>query len=161
MVSIDSIKEQIQTTYRELIKSRSLTPRYGQRQMIAQITNELSKSENSESDAPICVIEAGTRTGKTLAYLISSIPLAKNSGHKVIISTATIALQEQVVLKDIPEILSSSEMSFTYAIAKGRRRYLCLSKLHMLLSGQDSLMALADLHDSDISDYFASEKRIV
>ena len=47
--------------------------------MIAQITNELSKSENSESNAPICVIEAGTGTGKTLAYLISSIPLAKNS----------------------------------------------------------------------------------
>ena len=160
MVSIDSIKEQIQKTYRQLIKSRSLTPRYGQRQMIAQITNELSKSENLESDAPICVIEAGTGTGKTLAYLISSIPLAKNYGHKVIISTATIALQEQVVLKDIPEILSSSEMSFTYAIAKGRRRYLCLSKLHMLLSGQDSLMALADLHDSDISDYLSSESEL-
>ena len=160
MVSIDSIKEQIQTTYRELIKSRRLTPRYGQRQMIAQITNELSKSENSESNAPICVIEAGTGTGKTLAYLISSIPLAKNYGHKVIISTATIALQEQVVLKDIPEILSSSEMSFTYAIAKGRRRYLCLSKLHMLLSGQDSLMALADFQDSNISDYLSSESEL-
>jgi ATP-dependent DNA helicase DinG len=93
MVSIDSIKEQIQTTYRQLIKSRSLTPRYGQRKMIAQITNELSKCENSGSDAPICVIEAGTGTGKTLAYLLASIPVAKNYGHKVIISTATIDLQ--------------------------------------------------------------------
>ena len=160
MASIDSIKEQIQTTYRQLIKSRSLTPRYGQRQMIAQITNELSNSEKSENGNPICVIEAGTGTGKTLAYLISSIPIAKNYGHKVIISTATIALQEQVVLKDIPEILSSSEMSFTYAIAKGRRRYICLSKLHMLVSGQDSLMAISDLHDSNISDFLSSETEL-
>ncbi len=160
MVSMDSIKEQIQTTYRQLIKSRNLTPRYGQRQMIAQITNVLSRDGNPESDSPVCVIEAGTGTGKTLAYLISTIPLAKNYGHKVIISTATIALQEQVVLKDIPEILGSSEMSFTYAIAKGRRRYICLSKLHMLLSGQDSLMAITDFHDTNISDFLSSETEL-
>ncbi len=160
MVSIDSIKEQIQTTYRQLIKSRNLTPRYGQRQMIAQITNVLSRDGNPESDSPVCVIEAGTGTGKTLAYLISTIPLAKNYGHKVIISTATIALQEQVVLKDIPEILSSSEMSFTYAIAKGRRRYICLSKLHMSLSSQDSLMAITDLHGSNISDFLSPENEL-
>ena len=137
-MSIESIKEQIQFTYRQLIKSQSLIPRYGQRQMIAQITNELSKVQDPEVDTPICVIEAGTGTGKTLAYLLAALPLAKSYGYKVVISTATIALQEQVVFKDIPEILSGSDISFSYTIAKGRKRYLCLSKMHMLLSGQDS-----------------------
>ena len=159
-MSIESIKEQIQFTYRQLIKSQSLIPRYGQRQMIAQITNELSKVQDPEVDTPICVIEAGTGTGKTLAYLLASLPLAKSYGYKVVISTATIALQEQVVFKDIPEILSGSDISFSYTIAKGRKRYLCLSKLHMLLSGQDSLMALADLHGESITDLLTTETEL-
>ena len=70
-MSIESIKEQIQFTYRQLIESQSLIPRYGQRQMIAQITNELSKVQDPEVDTPICVIEAGTGTGKTLAYVLA------------------------------------------------------------------------------------------
>ena len=159
-MSIESIKDQIQFTYRQLIKSQSLIPRYGQRQMIAQITNEMSKVQDPEVDTPICVIEAGTGPGKTLAYLLASLPLAKSYGYKVVISTATIALQEQVVFKDIPEILSGSDISFSYTIAKGRKRYLCLSKLHMLLSGQDSLMALADLHGESITDLLTTETEL-
>ena len=159
-MSIESIKEQIQAAYRQLIKSQGIIPRYGQRQMIAQVTNELSNGANSGIDPPICVVEAGTGTGKTLAYLLAALPLAKSYGNKVVISTATIALQEQVVFKDIPEILSGSDMSFSYTIAKGRRRYLCLSKLHMLLSGQDSLMTLADSHGENIASLLTSETEL-
>ena len=156
-MSTESIKKKIQSIYRQLIESLSLVPRYGQRQMIAEITNTLSRVADSQSDTPICVVEAGTGTGKTLAYLLSAVPVAQEYGYKVVISTATIALQEQVAFKDIPEVLEGSEMSFSHTIAKGRRRYICLSKLHMLLSGQDSLMAMADLYDENIKDLISSE----
>ena len=159
-MSTESIKKKIQSIYRQLIESLSLVPRYGQRQMIAEITNTLSRVADSQSDTPICVVEAGTGTGKTLAYLLSAVPVAQEYGYKVVISTATIALQEQVAFKDIPEVLEGSEMSFSYTIAKGRRRYLCLSKLHMLLSGQDSLMAMADLYDENIKDLISSETEV-
>ncbi|MDG2141217.1 MAG: ATP-dependent DNA helicase DinG [Gammaproteobacteria bacterium] len=147
----DKIKEHIQSIYRQLLTSRKLIARYGQRQMIAEIANKLSILENKEDSlAPICLIEAGTGTGKTLAYLLGVLPLAQKLGYKVVISTATIALQEQVVLKDIPEIIEGSDFEFKFALAKGRGRYLCLSKLNMLLEGSDSLQAIMDLDGEEV-----------
>lgn len=149
----DEIKDTIQSAYRQLLDSRELTPRYGQRQMIAEIANTLAVLANDERDAaPICVIEAGTGTGKTLAYILAVLPLAQALGYKVIIATATVALQEQVILKDIPEILEGSDLRFSYSLAKGRGRYLCLSKLDMLLRGSDSMQAMMDLYGEELDD---------
>ena len=149
----EELKKNIQFTYTQLLKSRGLIPRYGQKKMIAEITNNLEILIEEDSVAPpICVIEAGTGTGKTLAYLLGVIPLAQKLGYKTVISTATIALQEQVVFKDIPEVLEGSDFKFTFALAKGRRRYICLSKLNMLLDGSDSLQALMDLYGDDLTD---------
>ena len=132
----EEVKESIQSFYRQLIEFRDLTPRYGQRQMIAEIAKTLSVlAGNEPAEPPICVVEAGTGTGKTLAYLVSVVPLAQALGYKVIISTATVALQEQVVFKDIPEILEGSDLDYSYTLAKGRGRYVCLSKLDQLLLG--------------------------
>ena len=147
----DKVKENIQSIYRQLLTSRELIARYGQRQMIAEIVNKLSILENKEDSlAPICLIEAGTGTGKTLAYLLGVLPLAQKLGYKVVISTATVALQEQVVLKDIPEIIEGSDFEFKFTLAKGRGRYLCLSKLNMLLEGSDSLQAIMDLDGDEL-----------
>jgi ATP-dependent DNA helicase DinG len=66
------------------------------------------------------VIEAGTGTGKTLAYLAPAIL----SGLKVVVSTATKALQEQLVEKDLP-LLQSLGLKFSFAVMKGRSNYLC------------------------------------
>lgn len=149
----DDVKNTIQSAYRQLLKSRDLTPRYGQRQMIAEIANTLSVlASDEDSEPPICVIEAGTGTGKTLAYVLAVLPLAKALDYKVIIATATVALQEQVVLKDLPEILEGSDLSFSYSLAKGRGRYLCLSKLDMLLRGSDSMQAMMDLYGEELDD---------
>jgi ATP-dependent DNA helicase DinG len=149
----DEVKERIQSTYRQLLESRELTPRYGQRQMIAEIANTLSSiSAEEDNEPPVCVVEAGTGTGKTLAYLLAVVPLAQELGYKVVIATATVALQEQVILKDIPELLEGSDLSFSVALAKGRGRYLCLSKLDMLLAGTDSLQAMMDLYGEELDD---------
>ena len=152
----EEVKQRVQSAYRQLLETRELTPRYGQRQMIAEIVNTLAVLVGNESvEPPVCVVEAGTGTGKTLAYLLAVVPLAQRLGYKVIVSTATIALQEQVVCKDIPEILEGCDLEFSFALAKGRGRYLCLSKLDMLLQGSDSLHAMMDLYGEEL-EYPAS-----
>lgn len=149
----DEVKDKIQSAYRQLLESRELTPRYGQRQMIAEIANTLAVlAVDDDCEPPICVVEAGTGTGKTLAYVLAVLPLAQALGYKVVIATATVALQEQVVLKDIPEILLGSDLDFSYSLAKGRGRYLCLSKLDMLLKGNDSMQAMMDLYGEELDD---------
>ena len=154
----NEVKEHIQSIYRQLLASRDLIARYGQRKMIAEIANNLSVLENKEQGLPpICLIEAGTGTGKTLAYLLGVLPLAQKLGYKVVISTATVALQEQVILKDIPEIIEGSDFKFKFALAKGRGRYLCLSKLNMLLEGSDSLQGIMDLDGEELISLDAND----
>ncbi len=147
----DAVKDKIQSAYKQMIEAKQLTPRYGQRLMIAEIAKCLATIPNAE-EPPICVVEAGTGTGKTLAYALAVLPLAQELGLKVVIATATVALQEQVVLKDLPEILSSSNLRFRYTLAKGRGRYLCLAKLDMLLKGNDSLHAMMDLYGESFAE---------
>lgn len=154
----DKTKEQIQSAYRQLLAARNLTPRYGQRQMIAEIARTLgqidrdgeAESDEDEKKAPICVIEAGTGTGKTLAYLLASLPVAAELNLKVVIATATVALQEQVMEKDIPELIQGSDLQFSYALAKGRGRYVCLARLDQSLRGGDSAQAMADLYGEEL-----------
>mgnify|MGYP000371445120 CR=1 FL=1 len=74
-------KERIQALYRECITALDLRPRYGQRVMIAEIAKSLGSIHEDEkgardNDAGIVVVEAGTGTGKTLAYLLAALPIA-------------------------------------------------------------------------------------
>jgi ATP-dependent DNA helicase DinG len=147
----DEVKKSIQSAYSRLIAESGFTPRYGQRQMIAEIANCLAgiqqQSEETQDPAPpVCVVEAGTGTGKTLAYVLSVLPLARQLDRKVVLATATVALQEQVILKDLPDILNGSGLQFSFAMAKGRGRYLCLARLDTLLQSNASLDALFDLY---------------
>src|SRR3569833_1822522 len=77
------------------------------------------------------IVEAGTGTGKTLAYLLPALRLARSSGTQIIISTSTKNLQEQLFFKDIPfleSILGPLKVSYM----KGRGNYLCRHKLYAL-----------------------------
>lgn len=71
------------------------------------------------------IVEAGTGVGKSLAYLVPAL----RSGKKVIVSTATIALQEQLVRKDIPLVTRALGIAARVELLKGRSHYLCLAKL--------------------------------
>lgn len=79
-------------------------------------------------------VQAGTGTGKSLAYLVPAFAHAAESGKTVVVSTATIALQRQLVERDLPRLAAAlaaplgSEPAF--AILKGRSNYLCLNKIH-------------------------------
>lgn len=81
------------------------------------------------SPAGVMLIEAGTGTGKSIAYLVPSILWARRNGRKVVISTATINLQEQLLKKDIPQIETALGTPVKAALVKGRGNYLCLRKL--------------------------------
>nr|WP_240393925.1 ATP-dependent DNA helicase [Corynebacterium lactis] len=79
-------------------------------------------------------VQAGTGTGKSLAYLVPSIVQAMESGESVIVSTATIALQRQLVERDLPRLVKALEPLLertpTFAILKGRSNYLCQNKVN-------------------------------
>jgi predicted DnaQ family exonuclease/DinG family helicase len=78
------------------------------------------------------VVEAGTGTGKSLAYLVPAIFWAASQGEKVVISTHTITLQEQLWDKDIPLLRHLLNLDFLAALVKGRNNYLCLRKWQAL-----------------------------
>lgn len=144
-------KNDIQTAYRKFLAGRGFQARKCQTQMIAEVARTLAAAADAEQ-RPATVIEAGTGTGKTVAYLIPAICLAQSLNKKLVISTATVALQEQLFFSDLPDIKQHSGLSFTYALAKGRGRYLCLSKMESLLRGQ-SWLGLRGEETEDASDY--------
>ncbi|WP_374612928.1 ATP-dependent DNA helicase [Gordonia sp. (in: high G+C Gram-positive bacteria)] len=94
-------------------------------------------------------VQAGTGTGKSLAYLVPAIRHAVESGRTVVVSTATIALQRQLIERDLPRLAKALKKPIgrepTFAILKGRGNYLCLNKIH---SGT------ADEPDTELFDPF-------
>lgn len=77
----------------------------------------------------ISVIEAGTGTGKSIAYLLPAVLWATRNRQRVVISTNTINLQEQLTKKDIPFLQEKIGMEFKAVLVKGRSNYVCLRKL--------------------------------
>lgn len=134
----NELKSQIQQAYSNFLEAKGLKPRYGQRLMIAEIAKVFGNITTDEkgqrvSDPAIIAVEAGTGTGKTVAYSIATIPCAQTAEKRLVIATATVALQEQIIFKDLPDLAKNTGLKFTYALAKGRGRYLCLTKLDRLL----------------------------
>jgi ATP-dependent DNA helicase DinG len=154
----DVTKQQIRDAYFRLVEEKSLNPRWGQRQMIAEIANALARIGTDTADpAPVCVVEAGTGTGKTIAYAVAAIPVARALGKTLIVSTATIALQEQFVNKDLPDIRRHSGLEFDFVLAKGRRRYVCLSRLDKALDSGGQQQAIMPLYPDEFGPAAASQ----
>jgi ATP-dependent DNA helicase DinG len=94
------------------------------------------------------IVEAGTGTGKTLAYLVPAIC----SGRRVVISTATKSLQEQLYQKDIPFLQKHFAPNLKVAVMKGRSNFLCRAKLHQMadqstLKGMEEIDAFRQIRD--------------
>ena len=104
-------------------------------------------------------VQAGTGTGKSLAYLVPAIRHAMKSGSTVVVSTATLALQRQLVERDLPRLTETlsdvMERTPTFAIMKGRNNYVCLNKI---AATPDNPEALID--ESDISYRGKAVRRI-
>ncbi|MCE5326802.1 MAG: helicase [Planctomycetaceae bacterium] len=94
------------------------------------------------------IVEAGTGVGKSFAYLVPAI-LAAAGGEddddkklRVIVSTYTIALQDQLITKDLPFLREVLPIAFTAELAKGRSNYLCFRRLGAVIEGRDKLLTL-------------------
>lgn len=87
----------------------------------------------------VAIIEAGTGTGKTLAYLLPAIHWSIQNKERVVVSTNTINLQEQLIKKDIPFLQKILEKTFIAVLVKGRSNYACLRKVHDIISEFDLL----------------------
>ena len=91
------------------------------------------------------VVEAGTGTGKSLAYLVPSVLLAVEQGRKAIVSTHTINLQEQLLYKDLPLVAKLLPVEFEAALLKGRQNYLCPRRLKKAFENRAELFASAEM----------------
>ncbi len=101
------------------------------------------------TDGTHLAVQAGTGTGKSLAYLVPAMQLAADRRGPVVVSTATIALQRQLVERDLPRLAEALRTPLKrtpqFAILKGRNNYLCLNKLSNAPedNGQEALFAPA------------------
>jgi ATP-dependent DNA helicase DinG len=100
------------------------------------------------------IVEAGTGVGKSFAYLLPAIEHVVATGEKVVVSTYTIALQEQLIEKDIPALIAAVGKPIKAVLVKGRQNYLGLRRLmqtsrrqHAIFSGPDDLDALHRIED--------------
>ena len=101
-----------------------------------QMAHEVSRALTSSDHL---IVEAGTGVGKSFAYLIPAISHALRSEQKVVISTNTISLQEQLVTKDLPFLQRVLPRDFNILLAKGRRNYLSQRRLKNLLNYERGL----------------------
>ncbi|MEM6159088.1 ATP-dependent DNA helicase [Erwinia sp. P6884] len=111
-------------------------PREPQRQMAEAVSEAIANKRE-------LVVEAGTGTGKTYAYLAPAL----RSGKKVIISTGSKALQDQLYSRDLPTVASALKFKGTLALLKGRSNYLCLERLEQqsMAGGELVAQAMSDL----------------
>ena len=78
------------------------------------------------------MVEAGTGTGKSMAYLVPAFAWAAANGQRVVVSTNTINLQDQLLRKDIPDLAQALGMELPASVLKGRANYLCPRRLDVL-----------------------------
>ncbi len=112
-------------------------PQYEHRRPQIEMLESVIDSFNNDK---IAIIEAGTGTGKSMAYLVPAVYWSIKNQERVVISTNTINLQEQLIEKDIPLIRKCCGLDFKSVLVKGRNNYLCLRKVHNLRSEGGTLI---------------------
>ncbi|MEI6570619.1 MAG: DEAD/DEAH box helicase, partial [Actinomycetes bacterium] len=117
--------------------------RPGQRDLATAVTDAIRIGHHLVSEAP-------TGSGKSLAYLVPAIA----SGLRVVVATSTIALQDQLIGKDLPQLASATDIRFTATALKGRANYVCLSKIR-------TADAPETLFDQRPGDSFAEDLKTV
>jgi len=156
MSNTEALAPQALAAFDELIGAGGgLRPRPGQRAMAERVAETLApvtlgKGDADAGESPVrrlAVIQAGTGVGKSLAYLVPAIVAAQARQTRVVVSTATVALQEQLVHQDLPALAQRLPFPFRYALAKGRGRYVCRLKLERWLADPDAEPEVADDED--------------
>ncbi|MGS2664047.1 ATP-dependent DNA helicase [Corynebacterium glucuronolyticum] len=125
--------EEIQELLTQAVEAIGGSPRPGQQKMADAVAHAFDSGRH-------LAVQAGTGTGKSLAYLVPSLHYAHEEDACVIVATATLALQRQLVERDLPRLVEALDGDYTYAILKGRSNYVCLNKL----AGETALIGAED-----------------
>ncbi|PIJ48694.1 ATP-dependent DNA helicase DinG [Erwinia sp. OLTSP20] len=141
-----ALKTQIAQWYKALQQQiPDFIPRSSQRQMIAEVAKTLAGEAGRH-----LAIEAPTGVGKTLAYLIPGIAIGRAEEKPLVVSTANVALQDQIVTKDLP-LLQKLIPDLRFTAAYGRGRYLCPRNLAALVNPQPAQDLLMYLQEESVS----------
>ncbi len=108
-------------------------------EMASLVTDALREGRN-------LIVEAGTGTGKSLAYLLPMIRFAQESESAVIITTNTINLQEQLLQNDLPLVREATGWDFSVGLAKGRANYVCRRRLQETRQKRNKLFSNPEKH---------------
>ncbi|WP_115718031.1 ATP-dependent DNA helicase DinG [Gallaecimonas mangrovi] len=150
----DKTKSEIQTLYRTLgQQSSGFKPRKGQQQLIAEVAKTLAGDYHRQQR--LLMAQAGTGVGKSLGYLIGTLPVARHHKRKVVVATATVALQEQLIKKDIHQLVKAG-LKVEARLLKGRQRYCCLHKLKAAATSAD-LFGAPDFYQKLLASYLAGK----
>jgi ATP-dependent DNA helicase DinG len=135
VAAMSELSAQVRAALDAAVSAIGGKPRDGQIEMAEAVANALT-------DRHHLMVQAGTGTGKSLAYLIPALV----HGRKVLVATATLALQRQLVERDLPAVVPALEKQLgreiTYAIYKGVGNYVCLAKMNSEEPDPDSEMLL-------------------
>lgn len=101
---------------------KGFEPRLQQQEMMANVIDAYLEDR-------IALVEAGTGIGKSLAYLIPALLWAARRNERTVISTNTITLQEQLINKDLPNLMNALDLKLKAVLVKGMNNYICLRKL--------------------------------
>ncbi len=114
--------------------------RPGQQQMAAAVDDAIAHGKH-------LIVQAGTGTGKTLGYLVPAVL----RGKRIVVATATKALQDQLAAKDLPFLEAHLGRAFEWAVLKGRSNYICMQRVR-------ELQASAGQGQLEIEDFAATTK---
>ncbi|HGN3072554.1 TPA: ATP-dependent DNA helicase DinG [Proteus mirabilis] len=150
-----SVKMQISQWYKALPEHiEGFIPRAPQREMIAEVAKTFSDEMGRH-----LIIEAPTGVGKTLSYLIPGIAISREEKKPLIISTANVALQDQIYSKDLP-LLKKIIPDLTFTGAFGRGRYLCPRNLEAICATEGEQIDLMFLLEDKIDVATSAEREI-
>jgi len=124
------MSDSVSTSLEAIVELMGGQSRVGQREMAEAVMEAFSAGDN-------IVVQAGTGTGKSLAYLVPAARMARKEGP-VVIATATLALQRQLIERELPR-LAEADGDVSWAVLKGRQNYLCRQRMGEA-DGQESLI---------------------
>lgn len=128
--------------------------RPGQQRMVRLVSQALSNGTHS-------LVQAGTGTGKSVGYLAPAIAHVRAGADPVVVATATLALQHQLVSRDLPAInaalAAAGEQTVEFAVLKGRANYLCRQRLHDPVDAPDEQLELDDVVSASASGRLEAE----
>lgn len=149
-----ALKAQIAAWYKALQEQiPDFIPRAPQRQMIADVAKTLAGEEGRH-----LAIEAPTGVGKTLSYLIPGIAIAREEQKTLVVSTANVALQDQIYSKDLP-LLKKIIPDLKFTAAFGRGRYVCPRNLTALASTEPTQQDLLAFLDDELTPNNQEEQK--